>query len=64
VGEVSLYNYFFDLMFQQVIRGLQKIGHKTKRLEAAGSSVTGIARKDGKIYASTDFRREGITAGF
>jgi gamma-glutamyltranspeptidase len=51
-------------MFQQIIQGLQKIGHETERLESAGSTVTGIAKKDGKIYASTDFRRGGITAGF
>jgi gamma-glutamyltranspeptidase len=51
-------------MFQQIIQGLQKIGHETERLESAGSTVTGITKKDGKIYASTDFRRGGITAGF
>lgn len=51
-------------MLQQIIHGLQEIGHDTERLESAGSTVTGIARKGGKIYASTDFRRGGITAGF
>lgn len=52
------------LVFQQIIHGLQKIGHVTERLESAGSSVTGIARRGGKIYANADFRRGGITAGF
>lgn len=51
-------------MFQQIIQGLQKIGHETERLISAASAVTGIARKGGKIYANTDFRRGGITAGF
>lgn len=51
-------------MFQQIIHGLQEIGHVTERLESAGSTVTGIARRGGKIYASADFRRGGITAGF
>ena len=51
-------------MFQQIIQGLQKIGHETERLESAGSAVTGIARRGGKIYANADFQREGITAGF
>jgi gamma-glutamyltranspeptidase len=51
-------------VFQQIIQGLQKIGHETERLESAGSTVTGIARRGGKIYANADFRRGGITAGF
>lgn len=51
-------------VLQQIIQGLQKIGHETERLISAGSAVTGIARKGGKIYANTDFRRGGITAGF
>jgi len=51
-------------VLQHIIRGLQEIGHDTERLESAGSSVTGIARRGGKIYASADFRRGGITAGF
>jgi gamma-glutamyltranspeptidase len=63
VYEVKLI-FFFPHMFQQIIQGLQKIGHETERLESAGSTVTGIARKGGKIYASTDFRRGGVTAGF
>jgi len=51
-------------VLQQIVQGLQKIGHDTERLESAGSTVTGIARRGGKIYASADFRRGGITAGF
>jgi len=51
-------------VLQQIIQGLQKIGHETEKLESAGSTVTGIARRGGKIYANADFRREGITAGF
>jgi len=51
-------------VLQQIIQGLQKIGHETERLESAGSTVTGIARRGGKIYANADFRRGGITAGF
>ncbi|GFG33537.1 hypothetical protein Cfor_03444 [Coptotermes formosanus] len=51
-------------VLQQIIHGLQEIGHDTERLETAGSTVTGIARKGGRIYASMDFRRGGITAGF
>jgi gamma-glutamyltranspeptidase len=54
----------FAILFQKIIQGLQKIGHETERLQSAGSTVTGIARKGGKVYASTDFRRGGITAGF
>lgn len=54
----------FVLLFQQIVQGLQEIGHETERLQSAGSAVTGITRKGGKVYASTDFRRGGITAGF
>jgi gamma-glutamyltranspeptidase len=51
-------------VFQHIISGLQKIGHDTERLESAGSTATGIARRGRKIYANSDFRRGGITAGF
>jgi gamma-glutamyltranspeptidase len=51
-------------LFQPIIHGLQKIGHKTEILEPASSAVTGITKRGGKIYACADFRRGGITAGF
>jgi gamma-glutamyltranspeptidase len=51
-------------VFQQIIHGLQEIGHETERIDSSGSAVTGIERRGGKIYASADFRRGGITAGF
>jgi len=63
-GSEEILIHLLLFVFQQIIQGLQKIGHETERLESAGSTVTGIARRGGKIYANADFRRGGITAGF
>ena len=51
-------------MFQDIIEGLKKIGHIVTELSSIGSTITGIARRDGKVHAYSDQRRFGVTAGF
>ncbi|XP_069703106.1 scoloptoxin SSD14-like isoform X2 [Periplaneta americana] len=53
-----------DRIPQDVVEGMKNIGHVTQLMKSTGSSVTGIARKGQKIYANSDFRRGGMTAGF
>lgn len=49
---------------ENIIRGLTKIGHSVQEFDVGGSTVTGIAVSNGKIYANADFRRNGVVAGF
>ncbi|KAJ9575156.1 hypothetical protein L9F63_025893, partial [Diploptera punctata] len=49
---------------ENIIEGLKKIGHKVKELNPFLSFVSGIVMKDGKIYAYSDSRRQGVAAGF
>ncbi|XP_049941993.1 scoloptoxin SSD14-like isoform X1 [Schistocerca serialis cubense] len=58
---------------ENVIEGLSKIGHSVQEFPLGGTSVngigvssrvTGIAVSGGKIYANSDFRVNGVVAGF
>ncbi|XP_026669040.1 glutathione hydrolase 1 proenzyme-like isoform X3 [Ceratina calcarata] len=47
-----------------VLSYLHSIGHNVSTYGGIGSAVTAVAKQHGHIIASSDFRREGKTAGF
>ncbi|XP_029048723.2 glutathione hydrolase 1 proenzyme-like [Osmia bicornis bicornis] len=47
-----------------VLQYLSSIGHNVTTFSGIGSAITAITRENGKIFASSDPRREGRTAGF
>ncbi|XP_017755254.1 PREDICTED: gamma-glutamyltranspeptidase 1-like [Eufriesea mexicana] len=47
-----------------VLSYLSSIGHNITTYTGIGSAITAISQQNGLIYASSDFRREGRTAGF
>lgn len=47
-----------------VLKYLTSIGHNVTTFSGIGSAITAVSRENGKIFASSDFRREGRTAGF
>jgi gamma-glutamyltranspeptidase / glutathione hydrolase / leukotriene-C4 hydrolase len=58
--------FYFILheILQQVIDGLEKIGHKTKRYRDRGSIICAIVKLlDGYIYANADHRKGGEVYG-
>lgn len=61
-GVVGL-NYFIYLL-QQVVKGLEKLGHKTSRYRNAGSVVCAISKFNKTITANADFRKGGEVYGY
>ena len=55
--------YEYGLLDQEV-KGLEALGHKTKRFHHRGSVVCGIHRNDSAIYANADFRKAGDVFGY
>ena len=51
-------------LFQEVVEGLQDLGHEMKSFNVGGSVICAIARQNGKIYANSDFRKAGEVDGF
>lgn len=51
------------VIFQDVIEGLESIGHVTEMFGVGGSVVCGVARQDGKLHANSDFRKAGEVDG-
>lgn len=47
-----------------VLNYLWSIGHNVSTYSGIGSAITAISKQNGEIIASSDFRREGRTAGF
>ncbi|XP_060826353.1 glutathione hydrolase 1 proenzyme-like isoform X1 [Bombus pascuorum] len=47
-----------------VLNYLWNIGHNVSTYSGIGSAITAISKQNGEIIASSDFRREGRTAGF
>ncbi|XP_076234085.1 glutathione hydrolase 1 proenzyme isoform X2 [Calliopsis andreniformis] len=47
-----------------VLSYLSSIGHNVTTFSGIGSAITAVAKENGKIFACSDFRREGRTAGF
>lgn len=43
---------------------LSSIGHNVSTFSGIGSAITAVSKQNGQIFASSDFRREGRTAGF
>ncbi|XP_065208918.1 scoloptoxin SSD14-like [Planococcus citri] len=56
---------YYMRMPTDIVEGMEKIGHKVKLMPlSSGSAVTGIERRDGFIYPSSDFRRTGEVEGY
>lgn len=53
-----------DGTLTEIVKGLEDIGHVTKKFSVGGSVVCAIARQNGKIYANSDFRKSGEVDGF
>lgn len=49
---------------EQLIKGLEAIGHKTKRYHYRGSIICAIQQNSSAIYANADFRKAGDVFGF
>ncbi|KAJ3646579.1 hypothetical protein Zmor_024161 [Zophobas morio] len=50
-------------VLQQVIDGLEAMGHKTSRYKDAGSIICALLKKSDAIYANADFRKGGDVYG-
>lgn len=48
----------------EVIKGLDKIGHKTVRYHHRGSVICAIHQNSSAIYANADFRKAGDVFGY
>lgn len=48
----------------QWIKGLEKIGHKTKRYHHRGSIICAIQQNKSAIYGNADFRKAGDVFGY
>lgn len=49
---------------EQLIKGLEALGHKTKRYHYRGSIICAIQQNKSAIYANADFRKAGDVFGF
>lgn len=47
-----------------ILNYLSNIGHNITTYTGIGSAITAISKQNGQIFATSDFRREGKTAGF
>ncbi|KAK1116636.1 hypothetical protein K0M31_018254 [Melipona bicolor] len=47
-----------------ILNYLWSIGHNVTTYSGIGSAITAVSKQNGQIFASSDFRREGRTAGF
>lgn len=50
-------------VLQQVIQGLQKLGHRTTRYRERGSIICAVAKKGNKVFGNADFRKGGEVYG-
>lgn len=48
----------------QVVKGLEMLGHKTSRYRNAGSTVCGVSKANGTISGNADFRKGGEVYGY
>lgn len=48
----------------QIVKGLEAIGHKTQRYHHRGSVICAIQQNKSAIYANADFRKAGDVFGF
>ncbi|XP_078033870.1 glutathione hydrolase 1 proenzyme [Augochlora pura] len=49
---------------KDVMSYLSSIGHNVTTFSGIGSALTAVSRENGKVYAVSDFRRQGKTDGF
>ncbi|XP_046419011.1 glutathione hydrolase 1 proenzyme-like [Neodiprion fabricii] len=47
-----------------VLAYLEEIGHTTSTYSGLGSAITGISVQDGSVTANSDYRRQGVVAGY
>jgi len=50
-------------IFQQVIKGLENLGHKTRRYRERGSIICAIYKNATGIYGNADYRKKGEVVG-
>lgn len=51
-------------VLDQYVKGLEALGHKTKRFHHRGSVICAIHQNTSAIYANADFRKAGDVFGF
>lgn len=65
---MNIFQYVFNTHVsfhtQQIITGLESLGHKTFRYDERGSVVCAIAQNQTGIYANADYRKAGDVVGF
>lgn len=50
-------------LLQQIIDGLQKIGHKTERMKSSTSIICALLKMTKEIVANADYRKGGEVFG-
>lgn len=58
----NVVEYEYGIM-NQIVEGLEKRGHKTKRYTYRGSIICAIYKNETGIYANADFRKKGDVVG-
>jgi hypothetical protein len=48
---------------QQIVKGLEKLGHKTDRIQDRGSIICALSKLGNMITANADFRKGGDVFG-
>jgi gamma-glutamyltranspeptidase/glutathione hydrolase/leukotriene-C4 hydrolase len=48
---------------QQIVKGLERLGHKTERIRDRGSIICALAKLGNMITANADFRKAGDVFG-
>jgi hypothetical protein len=48
---------------QQIVKGLERLGHKTERIQDRGSIICALAKLGNMITANADFRKAGDVFG-
>jgi hypothetical protein len=59
LGEDNSYVFFL----QQIVKGLEKLGHKTDRIQNRGSIICALSKLGNMITANADFRKGGDVFG-
>lgn len=59
----SVYNMIFSCK-QQIIDGLEALGHKTLRYRDRGSIICALFRNESLIWSNADYRKGGDASGY
>lgn len=70
VDEARFHNQVFPMtvsyeygIIDDVVKGLESLGHDMERAKATGSVINAIVKENGTIYANADYRKGGDAAG-